>query len=85
MSVLGRLRRVLAARYSIAALAECAMWSGLVHLAFGIFFTFLQPGYVDLFEQQVQLWFPAGAQIVAFGLSIGLWPILLIAPQICAA
>jgi hypothetical protein len=27
---------------------------------------------------------PAGAHLVAFGESVLLWPILLIAPQICA-
>ena len=83
MRVLAPLRRVLDVEVTIAGLLEFAMWLAVPHILIGVVFTFLQPDYVIQFEKQL-VHLPAGAHLVAFGESVLLWPVLLIAPQICA-
>lgn len=77
------LRRILATEVTVADLIEIAMWLAVPHLLIGVVFTFLQPRYVQLFESQLDPGLPAGAQLISFGESVLLWPVLVIAPQIC--
>ena len=44
----------------------------------------LHPSQVQHYQIQLEpLLVPAGADLIAFGLTAGLWPFLLIAPLIC--
>ena len=82
--VLGTLRRLLSMEVSIADLIEVAMWLAVPYLVIGIGFTFLHPEYVQFFETQLATRLPAGADLAAFGQTMLLWPVLLIADYICA-
>lgn len=82
-AVLGALRRVLSAEVSIADLIEVAMWLAVPYLVIGVGFTFLNPDYVQFFESRLTTRLPAGADLVAFGQTTLLWPVLLIADYIC--
>lgn len=80
-----RLRRVLAHRVSVAALFEAALWLALPYLVIGIVFTFVQPEFVYVAQDDLQTRIPAGADLVAFGESVLYWPVLLLTPENCLA
>lgn len=77
------LRRLLSRKASVAAMLEFALWVGLAHVLIGMTWTFLHYDTVTRMETELQTAFPAGADVVAFGVTTLLWPILLIAGSLC--
>jgi hypothetical protein len=77
------IRRLLSRKVSVAAMFEFGLWVGLVHILVGMTWTFLHYDAVARTEAQLQSLLPAGADLVAFGLSTLLWPVLLIAGPLC--
>ncbi|TFV55055.1 hypothetical protein E4P42_23990 [Mycobacterium sp. PS03-16] len=84
MRTIAALRRVLSYEFSVAGLLETAMWLAVPHLFAGVVFAFLQPQYVDFFEDRWATVLPAGANLAGFGQTVALWPTLVFANQICA-
>lgn len=80
---LGALRRLLSREVTVADLLEAAMWLAIPYLVAGMVFTFTHPEYPAFFERQFTTRLPAGADLVAFGHTILLWPVLLIAEHLC--
>ncbi|BBZ35018.1 hypothetical protein [Mycolicibacterium confluentis] len=77
------LRRVLNHRISVEQLIELALWLAIPYLVIGIGFTFLNADRVDLFASRLQYQLPAGADLIAFGHTTALWPLLWLAPDVC--
>lgn len=77
------LRRVLSYQVSVGALLELAMWLAIPYIAVGLVFTFFVPSHAARFEALLQTRLPAGAELVAFGESALLWPVLMFAPEVC--
>lgn len=77
------LRRVLGYRISVEALLELGLWLAIPYLMIGVGYTFFNAELVDHWYSQLELVLPAGANLVAFGLTTALWPLLLAAPGIC--
>ena len=76
-------RRMLSRKVSVAAVIEFALWAGLVHVLFGLVWTFMHYDVVMRLEADLQTVFPAGAGLVAFGVMTLLWPLLLLAGMLC--
>lgn len=77
------MRRLLSRRVSVAAMVEFGLWVGLAHILVGMVWTFLNYDTVARLETQLQATLPAGADLVAFGVTALLWPLMLIAPALC--
>lgn len=77
------LRQVLGYRISVESLIEIAMWLSIPYLAVGLVFTFVHADYVDQLQVRLQTQLPAGADLVAFGVTTVLWPVLMAAPAVC--
>lgn len=73
-----RVREVLARPVSVAAMIETLMWLALPYVVIGLAVTILHPDYVRQRETQLQAWFPAGADVLAFGETTVWWPLLLV-------
>lgn len=81
--MLAVLRRFLGHRVSVEELIEIALWLAIPFLLVGVIWAFLHPLDVQRVETALTPWLPAGANIIAFGLIVGLWPIMLIMPLVC--
>ena len=77
------LRRFLGHRLSVEQLIEIALWLAIPYLLVGVTWAFLHPLDVQRIETTLWTLLPAGANIIAFGLVVGLWPFMLIAPLVC--
>jgi hypothetical protein len=77
------LRRVLNHRVSVEQLIELALWLAIPYLTVGIIFTFLHADRVDLVASRLEYQLPAGAELIAFGHTTAMWPLLLLAPAAC--
>jgi hypothetical protein len=77
------LRRVLGYRVSVEALIELGLWLAIPHILIGLVVTFLNPGPMQALQAQLEPVLPAGANLVAFGESTLLWPVMLLLPYIC--
>ncbi|MGH3675328.1 MAG: hypothetical protein ACRDU5_06240 [Mycobacterium sp.] len=64
---------------------EAAMWLAIPYLLAGIVWTFLNADDVARVESRLETRLPAGSDLVAFGTTTALWPLLLFGPEICAA
>lgn len=80
--MLSVLRWVLGYRVSIGDLLEIALWLAVPYLLIGVGWAFLHPDRVQQYEIMLSQ-LPAGANLIAFGLTVALWPVLLIAPVLC--
>lgn len=76
-------RGLLSRKVSVGAMLEFALWLGLLHVAIGIVWAFLHYDTVTRMEAELQTTLPAGGDLVAFGVTTLLWPILLIAGPLC--
>ena len=76
-------RRLLSRKASVAAMLEFGLWIGLAHVLIGMVWTFLNYDTVARLGADLQTWFPAGPELVAFGVATLLWPLLLIAELWC--
>lgn len=77
------LRRILGHRISVEALIELALWLAIPYLAVGVAWAFLHPSQVQQYQVRLETLVPAGADLIAFGLTCGLWPFLLVASLLC--
>ena len=77
------LRRVLSHRVSVEELIEIALWLAIPYLTVGVIWAFLHPEQVDHVESLLLTRVPAGANVIAFGQSVALWPFMVIAPWLC--
>lgn len=77
------LRKVLGYRVSVEALLETGLWLAIPYLLIGLVLTFLDPVPMQVMQSQLEFYLPAGANLVAFGESTVLWPILLLVPFLC--
>jgi hypothetical protein len=80
-----RLRRLLSRKVSIEAMIEFGMWLAIPYIVIGIGWSFVNADYVGQLETELVTLLPAGANLVAFGITTSLWPLLLIAANMCAA
>lgn len=78
-----RLRRLLSRKVSIEAMLEFGMWLAIPYVVIGIVWSFMHADYVGQLESELITRLPAGANLLAFGLTTALWPLLLIAPAVC--
>lgn len=78
-----RLRRLLSRKVSVEAMLEFGMWLAIPYVLIGIGWSFMHADYVGQLESELILRLPAGANLVAFGFTIALWPLLLVAPTAC--
>jgi hypothetical protein len=83
--MLNRLRRVLSRKVSVEAMIEIAMWLAIPYLIVGVVWSFATADDVQRIETELQSRLPAGAELVAFGTTTALWPVLMIAPEVCTA
>ena len=81
--MLTRLRRVLSDKVSVEAMIEVVMWLAIPFILIGIAWSFVHADDVQQIEIQLQTRLPAGSDLVAFGISTALWPVLLVAPDDC--
>jgi hypothetical protein len=79
------IRRILGYRISVAALIELALWLSVPYIIVGVVWTFMHPGQVEQFETALQSRVPAGVDLIAFGETVALWPVLMIATSLCRA
>jgi hypothetical protein len=77
------MRRLLSRKVSLGAMLEFGLWMGLVHVIVGLVWTFLHYDTVTRLGDQWQTLVPAGAELVAFGVTTLLWPLMLIASVVC--
>ncbi|QNJ93603.1 hypothetical protein HZU40_04520 [Mycolicibacterium fluoranthenivorans] len=73
-----RVRGMLARPVSVGAMLEALMWLALPYVVIGLAFTVVHPDHVRYREAQLQMWFPAGADVLAFGETTVWWPLLLV-------
>jgi hypothetical protein len=69
---------MLARPVSVGAMLEALMWLALPYVVIGLAFTVVHPDHVRYREAQLQMWFPAGADVLAFGETTVGWPLLLV-------
>lgn len=81
--MLGVLRRVLNFRVRVEQLIEVALWLAIPYLVAGVVFTFFNAEAVDRYEARLETQLPAGANLLAFGHTTAMWPVLLVAPDVC--
>ncbi|CRZ14158.1 hypothetical protein [Mycolicibacterium neworleansense] len=80
-----RIRRTLSYKLSVEQMIETLMWLSLPYLVIGLVWTFFHPEQVQLIETSLLTKFPAGANLVAFGQVMLLWPVLLLGADVCVA
>jgi hypothetical protein len=78
------LYRTLSRRVSVAAMIEFAMWLAIPYIVIGLAVSFVKAEQVQYIETQLQTRIPAGSEVAAFGLVTLTWPVLLVAPDVCA-
>jgi len=81
--VRNRVRRLLGRRVSIEAMIEFGLWMLIPHILIGVLWSFMNYETVTAIEKQLTLVLPAGADLIAFGLTTGLWPLLLLTSGFC--
>lgn len=69
---------MLARPVTVGAMLEALMWLALPYVVIGLAFTVVHPDHVRYREAQLQMWFPAGADVLAFGETTVGWPLLLV-------
>lgn len=76
-------RRLLSRKVSIGAMLEFGLWVGLAYIVIGLGWTFLNYDAVGRIETELTPLLPAGADVLAFGLTTALWPAMLLASVVC--
>ncbi|MGV0791610.1 hypothetical protein [Mycolicibacterium sp. XJ1819] len=74
---------MLSRRVSVEAMIETAMWLSIPYLLIGLVWAFFDAEQVRLVETQLQRLLPAGAEIFAFVVTAGTWPVLLLGVDLC--
>jgi hypothetical protein len=78
-----RLRRLFSRKVSVEAMMEFVMWLAIPYLIIGIAWSFMHADDVGRLETELTAQLPAGSDLVAFGVTTALWPLLLVAPDVC--
>ena len=78
-------RRLLSRKVSVEAMIEFGLWAGLAHVVVGVVWTMVHFDTVTQLEVALQPLLPAGAELVAFGLTTVLWPLMFLASVFCGA
>jgi hypothetical protein len=78
------LRGVLSRRVSVEAVIEAGMWLAIPYVVIGLLWAFFHAEQVQQIETVLQTRIPAGSEIVAFGQISLMWPVLLVAPDVCS-
>ncbi|MGE2833214.1 hypothetical protein [Mycobacterium sp. SMC-4] len=78
-------RRLLSRRLSIADVIEIGLWAAIPYLIIGLLWAFFGVEDVRHLEGLLQTRLPAGANIAAYLLVTGLWPVYVMVPTVCAA
>ena len=78
-------RRLLSRKVSVEAMMEFGLWVGLAHVVVGVVWTMVHFDTVTQLEVALQPLLPAGAELVAFGLTTLLWPLIFLASAVCGA
>jgi hypothetical protein len=78
-------RRLLSRKVSVESMLEFLLWAGLVHVLIGLAWSFLHFETVERMEDGLRPLVPAGAEVVAFGLTTLLWPLMAIASALCGS
>lgn len=73
-----RVRQELTRPISVGAMIETLMWLALPYVVIGLVVTIAHPDYVRARETQLQTWFPAGSDVLAFGETTVWWPLVLV-------
>lgn len=76
-------RRLLSRRLSVADVIEIGMWLAVPYLMIGLAWAFFHVGEVRHIEDLLQTRLPAGAQMAAYLVVAGLWPVYLLVPALC--
>jgi hypothetical protein len=77
-------RDLLGRRLSVEAVIEIAMWLAIPYILIGLLWSFFHAEQVQQVQTLLQTRIPAGSEIVAFGQVAVMWPMLLVAPGVCA-
>jgi hypothetical protein len=80
-----RVRRLLGRKVSIEAMIEFGLWMSIPNILIGVLWSFMNYETVTAVEKQLLPVLPAGADLIAFGLTTGLWPLFLLTSGLCAA
>ena len=78
-------RRLLSRKASVEAMMEFGLWAGLAHVVVGVVWTMVHFDTVTQLDVALQPLLPAGAELVAFGLTTVLWPLMFLASVFCGA
>lgn len=68
------LRRALRYQVSIGALIEAALWLAIPYLSIGFVWAIVHAEQTQRVQARLENVLPAGADVVAFGLTAALWP-----------
>lgn len=78
-----RARRLLGRKVSIEAMIEFGLWVTIPNILIGVLWSFMHYDTVTAIERQLAPLLPAGADLIAFGLTTGLWPLFLLTSGLC--
>lgn len=81
--VRARVRRLLGHKISIEAMIEFHLWMAIPNILIGVVWSFMNYETVTAIERQLEPILPAGADLIAFGLTTGLWPLFLLTSGLC--
>lgn len=79
------IRRILSYKVSVEAMLEFALWLALPYIVIGLAWTFFHPDQVQQIVRHLEKQLPAAADLVAFGLTTLLWPMLVFVGDTCTA
>ena len=70
-------------KVNIGALIELVLWTALPYITIGLVWSFFHPGQVLRIQGHLPDQPPIGSlvELVAFGISAMIWPVLLLAPD----
>jgi hypothetical protein len=78
------MRRLLSQKISVAAMLELVLWLGIPYVIIGVTWAFFNPEPIEQHQVELQAIIPGGIDLLAFAEAALLWPVLMIAPGICA-
>ena len=78
------IRGILSRQVSVAAMIEVGLWLAIPYIVIGLLWSFVHAEQVQQIETYLQTRIPAGSELAAFGQVTLMWPVLLVAPDVCA-
>ena len=76
---------MLSRRVSVADLLETALWLAIPYLVIGLVWAFFHSEEVGHLQDLLQAALPVGAEMTAYLLVAGLWPVYVFVPALCLA